>query len=38
MITQQALEAADNGAPTSHDLLGTSYRTEFKEPSKSVLK
>jgi hypothetical protein len=38
MITQQALEAADNGAPTSHDLLGTSYRTQFKEPSKSVLK
>ncbi|KAL9345222.1 hypothetical protein Peur_062897 [Populus x canadensis] len=38
MITQQALEAADNSAPTSHDLLGTSYRTQFKEPSKSVLK
>ncbi|KAJ6855599.1 hypothetical protein NC651_040295 [Populus alba x Populus x berolinensis] len=38
MITQQALEAADNGAPTSHGLLGTSYRTQFMEPSKSVLK
>ncbi|KAL9382532.1 hypothetical protein Peur_025567 [Populus x canadensis] len=34
----EALEAADNGAPTSHDLLGTSYRTQFTEPSKSVLK
>ncbi|KAG6737974.1 hypothetical protein POTOM_059506 [Populus tomentosa] len=34
----EALEAADNGAPTSHGLLGTSYRTQFMEPSKSVLK